>query len=443
MIGRSDRNRRPHVALVAAHPARVGGMEKFCRFLVQSLLDDGWPITVALSGENIYGDLASPRAGLLNVQRVDWLDNSFAGDRDYWPSRVRDRRRWFRRIRPDAAVFVQSSNTPLRASVLGAALAGVPIVTTHRTMAWPVEDVPARRHCFGLLPGLHLHRRKVVFKTWLTTALARAVVYNSDQVRAGYEVQYCYPRDKGVVIVNAVESPPEPVATAESAHDGEPVGEKPCTIGYVGRIGREKRLDVLIRALAAMRTTRQVRLMLCGEGPEQSRLAALAGELQVADRITWPGLVRDVWSAYAECDIVALCSPRESSSNMILEAMAAGKAVIVTRAGGLPELTDGGRLGVCVPALDVNALATALAYLIEHDDYRQQLGNRAREAVLARHNASAIAAQWRSLLRQVAGRRWWVPHLGRITSTSDNQLPQSSPALCGSTSAAGNASVRL
>jgi glycosyltransferase involved in cell wall biosynthesis len=417
-------------------------MEKFCRFLVQSLLDDGWPITVALSGENIYGDLVSPRAGLLNVQHVDWLDNSFAGDREYQASRVRARRRWFRRIRPDVAVFVQSSNTPLRASVLGAALAGVPILTTHRTMAWPVEDVPARRHCFGLLPGLHLHRRKVVFKTWLTAALARAVVYNSDQVRAGYEEQYCYPRGKGVVIVNAVDAPQEPIVTPEPRSAGEPAPEKPCTIGYVGRISREKRLDVLIRALAAMRTARQVRLMLCGEGPEQPRLAALAGELQVAERITWAGLTWDVWPAYAQCDIVTLCSPRESSSNMVLEAMAAGKAVVVTRAGGLPELTDGGRLGVCVPALDVNALASALTYLIEHDDFRRQLGDRARRAVLARHNASAIAAQWRSLLRQAAGRRWWGPHLGRITPTSDNQRPQTSPALYGCVSAVTGPSGR-
>jgi len=226
----------------------------------------------------------------------------------------------------------------------------------------------------------------------------------------------------------------------EPGHAGEPAPEKPCTIGYVGRIGREKRLDVLIRALAAMRTTRRVRLMLCGEGPEQPRLAALAGELKVADRITWAGLARDVWSAYAQCDIVALCSPRESSSNMVLEAMAAGKAVVVTRAGGQPELTDGGRLGICVSALDVNALATALTYLIEHDDFRRQLGDRAHRAVLDRHNASAIAARWRSLLRQTAGRRWWGPHLGRTTSGSDNQRPQTSPALCDCISAVPGAS---
>ena len=442
MIGRSDRKRRPHVALVAAHPTRIGGMEKFCRFLIQGLLDDGWPITVALSGENIYGDLVSPRAGRLDVQHVDWLDHSFAGDRDYWWSSVSDRRRWFRRIRPDVAVFVQSSNTPLRASVLGAALAGVPILITHRTMAWPVEDVPASRHCLGLLPGLHLHRRKVVFKTWLTAALARAVVYNSHQVRTGYEDQYCYPCGKGMVIVNAVDAPPKFVVTPEPRHAGEPASEEPCTIGYVGRISREKRLDVLIRALAAMRTTRQVRLMLWGQGPEQPRLAALAGELQVADRITWAGLARDVWSAYAQCDIVALCSPRESSSNMVLEAMAAGKAVVVTQAGGLLELTDGGQLGICVPALDVNALAAALTYLIEHDDFRRQLGDYARRAVLARHNASVIAARWRGLLRQTAGRRWWFLRLGGGTSASDNQRPRTSPALCGCTSAVPGASGR-
>ncbi|HSW45208.1 MAG TPA: glycosyltransferase family 4 protein [Phycisphaerae bacterium] len=422
------RSRPLHVAVVSGHPAQTGGMEKFCRFLVRSLLETDWLVSAALSGHNIYDELETTSGGRLGIDRVEWLDHTFAGDRDYQWSRIADRRRWFRRVRPDVAVFVQSSNTPLRASIVGAALAGVPIVTTHRTMPWPVEDVPAHRHFFGLLPGLHLHRRKVVFKTWLTAGMARATVFNSHEVRANYERLYLYPPRKSIVIPNVVEPPAEagPVQRASAPSDG-------CTIGYVGRISREKRIEVLIHALARMDTPRPVRLMLWGEGPEQPKLTALADEVGVSERITWAGPTRDVWSAYRQCDVVTLCSPRESSSNMILEAMAAGLAVVVTRVGGLPELVDHGRLGICVPPLEPHALAAALTGLVENEPLRRELGRRARQAVLQRHDPRGIADQWRHLLRQAADRRWKVR--GVTEAMSDNHTPISPAADFGCASA--------
>ena len=408
MNDRHDRNRGLHVAIVAGHPAKTGGMETFCRFLVRNLLDARWHVTVALSGADIYTDLADASDDCLDVKQVDWLDHTFAGDRNYTWATIRHRRRWFRYVKPDVAVFVQSSNTPLRASVVGAALAGVPVVTTHRTMPWPVEDPPASRHCFGLLPGLHLHRRKVVRKTWLTAALARAVVCNNHAVRTGYETLYAYPHRKTIVIPNAVEAPntiPDDSLSFGTASASESDSAPFCTVAYVGRISRDKRIDILLHALAKMRTTRPVRLILHGEGPEQPELMQLAGELGLSDRITWIDSTQDVWPTYRRCDIVALCSPRESSSNMILEAMAAGKAVVVTQVGGLPELVDHGRAGICVPPLNVDALTAALDYLADHDPFRRQIGQRARSRTMQLHNPRRIANAWRNVLQAAAGVR--------------------------------------
>jgi len=405
-----------HLAIVAAHPARTGGMEKFCRFVVQSILSANGRVTVALSGEDIYRDLAPQR--LLAIEQVDWLDNTFAGDRRYSWGQVLARRRWFCRVRPDVALFVQSSNTPFRASVVGARLAGVPIVTTHRTTSWPVEDVPRSRYLWGLVPGLGLHRRRVVFKTWLTAALAQRIVYNSHQVRRGYECHYHYPRRKGRVIVNAVE-PPQPHSHDNVCQDiGGTDDPDAVTIGYVGRLGREKRIDILIRALARLRTQRAVQLAIYGEGPERQRLIALARELGVSDRIEFCGSTNDINSAHGRCDCVVLCSPRESSSNMVLEAMAAGKVVVVTRVGGLPELIGYGRCGVCVPPLDVHALADALTRLIENDALRADLAAKASRAARTRHDPAVVGAAWLHVLRQAAG----APAYPRVSDTTPHSM---------------------
>ncbi len=390
MINDIPRETSLHVALVVAHPGGIGGLERACRFVTETMLSAGWGVTVALSGQDIYSPVTWATRGRLRVETVGWVDSTIAGDREYRLDRIRRSHRWFRRVRPDVALFVQSSNTPFRAAVIAARLAGVPVVVTHRTMPWPVADHGSRRHMFGLVPGLGLYRRKAVLKTRLTAMQARAIVYNSHAVREGYERIYGYPRARGRVIPNAVAAPvgPEPRRPA-----GPPV------IGFVGRIGREKRLDVLLHAFARLRSSPAPRLVLVGEGPERPALDRLASELGLVGRVTWTGPTDDVRPAYAGMDVVVLCSPRESSSNMVLEAMAAGRAVVVTTAGGLPELVDYGRCGLLVPPLDIDALAGTLARLLADQALRTELGRRAAELARTRHDPQDIRRQWLDTLR--------------------------------------------
>lgn len=388
----------PHLALITGHPGPIGGMEKFARFLVNTALNAGWRVTVALSGEDIFTP-ATDKPSALSVDPVDWIDATFKGDREYRPSTILARRRWFRNVRPDVTLFAQSSNTPFRAAVVGAALARVPVVLTHRTMPYVIPPVGSRRHLFGLLPGLGLYRRKMIARTRIVATLATRIVYNSAQVRREYERAYRYPIAKGHVIPNAAE------VTATT--DEPPVIGGPLTIGYVGRLAGEKRLEVLLCAVATLRTPRPIRLAFWGDGPERSVLAALANNLGIANRIAWHGSTNDVTTAYRQCDIVVLCSPREASSNMILEAMAAGRTVVVTAVGGQPELVEEGRCGVIVPPENPSALAGALDHLIENDAERRALGRRARESVRLRHHPRAVGRAWLDLLDEAASARSW------------------------------------
>ena len=399
-IRRAACEHAPHLALVTAHFGPLGGMERFARFLVNTTLTAGWHVTVALSGKNIFEESASRFGDRLTVEPVGWLEDTSRGDREYAPRRILERRRWFRRVRPDAALFVQSFNTPFRASVAGAALAGIPIVTTHRTMAYPVPDVPSRRHLFGLLPGMGLHRHRTVFKTWLTSALASRVVYNSQQVREAYEQQYRYAARKGVVIPNAATPP---------AAECEPAGDHPAgavTIGYLGRLHASKCVDVLLRATAALRQRHNVRLLIYGEGPKREELAALAAQLDLGGLIEWGGHVEDVWPVYQRCDIMALCSRPESeaSSNMIVEAMSMGKPVVVTRTGGLEELVEYGQAGLVVEPNDVDGLTEALEQLVASPQKRTALGVQAREIARRLHDPAVAGRAWLAVLDGIIAR---------------------------------------
>ncbi len=396
-----------HVALVTPMSGRIGGLEKFARFVTAAVLDAGGQVTVALSGQDVFEHPARG-SGRLTIEPVDWLDDTLAGDREYRWAGIWKRRGWFRRIRPDVALFVQSSNTPYRASVAAARLAGIPVVLTHRTMPYVIPHVPRRRHLLGLVPGMGLHRRKLVVKGWLPGALANRIVYNSHAVRRGYEHDYRYPRGKGAVIVNAVSCDKgtvpifEAPGCAESCRDGQ--SPRPLRIGYVGRLSREKLIEVLFQAFACLTASRPVRLVLHGHGPEEAGLRAFAERLGIADRVEWPGPTTDPAAAHRDLDIVVLCSPRESSSNMVLEAMAAGKAVIVTNAGGLPELVEDGRCGLIVKARSVPQLSSALQRLIDDDALRRALGVSGSKAALYRHDPGRVAAAWVNLLRSLVRR---------------------------------------
>jgi len=173
----------------------------------------------------------------------------------------------------------------------------------------------------------------------------------------------------------------------------------------VGRLGGEKRVDVLIRAMAELDSSLDVVAHVYGEGPQRDELERLAAELGAGHRVRFQGAVRDVQAAYGSMDVFVMPSARESSSNALIEAQAAGVPVIVTDVGGLPELVDGGRAGVMVPAGDARGMSAAIRYLVRSPHFAGQLGQAGRGRALTKHDPQLVAEQWAALLRSVARRR--------------------------------------
>jgi glycosyltransferase involved in cell wall biosynthesis len=387
-----------HLAIVTHNPIRTGGMQKFSRFITQTVLSAGWRVTVFLSGENIYADLQTRFPQQLTIEHAEWLDQHAAGDRECHLKRIYNRYARFRRSRPDAALFIQSSNTPFRASVIGARLADVPTVITHRTMPWIKDFVPVGRHVFNLLPGLGLHNRKMIRRTRRVARWTDRIVYNSNHVRRSYEQTFNYPQDKGCVIHNALDMNllRHPVTNQIAQGQANTV-----TIGYAGRLGAEKQLDMLLQAVAALPNHASFRLLIFGEGPERENLARLGDQLGLTDKLEWRNPTDNIYDIYRHMDIACLPSRRESSSNMIVEAMAAGKPVIVSNVGGLPELVDHGSAGLIVPSADPEQLSLAIAALLDNPQQRITLGHKARRHVLRMHDPSLISRCWLALLNEL------------------------------------------
>jgi glycogen synthase len=133
----------------------------------------------------------------------------------------------------------------------------------------------------------------------------------------------------------------------------------------IGRLVENKGFDVLLRAFA-LSERMDHELVIAGVGPELETLVALAEELGLAGRVDFVGRADRTRTAalFRGCAVFVLPSLHEPMGIVNLEAMAAGKPVIASRVGGVPEIVLDGQTGLLVPAGDPQAMADALKKVI-------------------------------------------------------------------------------
>jgi glycosyltransferase involved in cell wall biosynthesis len=140
-------------------------------------------------------------------------------------------------------------------------------------------------------------------------------------------------------------------------HDA-PAGSGEPSVLFVGRFYRRKRVDVLLRAAAMLRG--RARFRIVGDGPCAPALHALARELKLEQTVTWLGDVSRAQLAAEHRRAAVFCLPsvQEGFGIVLLEAMAAGKPIVASRAGAIPEVAPHAAL---VEPDNPEALAAALA----------------------------------------------------------------------------------
>ena len=176
-------------------------------------------------------------------------------------------------------------------------------------------------------------------------------------------------------------------------------------ITIVGRMVPIKNHALFLRVAAEL-TARgyDCTFVIVGAGEEEARARSLADELQIAARVRFAGWRRDLPRIYADSDVVVLTSKNEGTPVSVIEALAAGCAVVATDVGGVREVLDGGRLGVLCPADDRSALTAAISHLLDDPAARTAIGRRGGSEMPLRFGIERLLADVSALYdRLLAG----------------------------------------
>ena len=160
-------------------------------------------------------------------------------------------------------------------------------------------------------------------------------------------------------------------------------------VGCCARLSEQKRLDILIRAIAKLAARNNVLLKLAGDGPERERLEALVVELGIADRVEFLGTQNDVCSFLHSLDLFAMTSDREGLPYALLEAMATGLPTIVTGVNEMPVVVRDGVDGFVIPKGNINACTEKIQTLISDPEMRSRFGVSARRRVCEGYSAES------------------------------------------------------
>jgi glycosyltransferase involved in cell wall biosynthesis len=182
-------------------------------------------------------------------------------------------------------------------------------------------------------------------------------------------------------------------------------------IGFIGRMVPIKALPTLVAAFArALKARADMWLVLCGDGPVRIEVEALAIRLGISERVRFLGWTEDLPRVYATMDICALASLNEGTPVAIIEALAAGRAVVATRVGGVPDVIDHGATGLLVPAADEAALAAAIVTVAADGELRRRMGAAGRRQVAERYTAERLVSDVEQLyVSALAEKRRFVP----------------------------------
>ncbi|MFN2628773.1 MAG: glycosyltransferase family 4 protein [Gaiellaceae bacterium] len=395
-------NGRPVKIVRVIARLNMGGPALHVAYLSNALRDRGYE-TVLVAGTLARGEesMAFVAEGLgVRIERVHELSREISALRD---ARAAFRlAKLIRRERPQ----ILHTHTAKAGAVgrLAALLAGgarPPIVvhTFHGHVLRGYFD-PLRTMGFRLL------------ERWLAKG-STALIAVSPQVRDDLVALGVAPKEKFVVIRLGIELE-ERIAAGPAAR-GETrrlmgVPADAFVVGWIGRMtGVKNTTDVLV-ALRLLRD-RGVEAYLCmvGDGPDRGRIERRAHDLGVAKRCLFLGYQEQVAPFYAAFDVMILPSVNEGTPVSAIESLAAGRPVVATRVGGVPDVVSDGVDGFLVDPGDPEQLAVRLAELARDPALRARMGEAGRTRVPGRYAVDRLVDDmdrlYRSLLSAEAARR--------------------------------------
>lgn len=354
--------------VVAHNGARIwGGAERATALLLAGLQARGHRVLLLCNA-----DLVARRAGELGVPtRIVPLGGDGMITHALRLASV------LRGLRPDA--FVVGTFRKLFLAALGGWLARVPRVVARVGLE---TDTPRSA------------KYRLALPRWVD-----AVVVNATRIRAAFDALPGLGPERVFVVHNGVVAPERRQAPGTVRAQLGIAADAPV-VGAVARLAPQKRLDRLLRAVAALPA--DAHCVVAGDGEERAPLAALAEELGIAGRVHFLGHRDDTGDVLAALDVFVVSSEREGLSNAMLEALAAGVPVVSTAVSGagdaLEPFADGIAPGVIVgPSGD--GLASALRRLLADAGLRGRMAEAGRRRAAERFGFEGMLDRWEAVLR--------------------------------------------
>jgi glycosyltransferase involved in cell wall biosynthesis len=244
-------------------------------------------------------------------------------------------------------------------------------------------------------------------KLWSVRHSASAVVVVCDFVGQMLR-EIGFPSDKIVRIYNGIN-----VARFSPGQTGRLRQELGCAeetklVGMVANIRASKGYEFFIRAARhVVERFPATRFVSIGDIDRTlgQPLFNLVGELGLQDHLVFLGFRRDIPEILSDLDVFVLSSVSEGFPLVTLEAMAAGRPVVVTRCGGPEEVIEHNRTGILVPPADANALGTQICELLANPEWAAALGQNARAKVSSEFSMERMVHQYERLYEQLLNAR--------------------------------------
>lgn len=240
-----------------------------------------------------------------------------------------------------------------------------------------------------------------VLARWMT----RLVVI-SEPLRAEMASYGWIPADRLQIIRNGIDLRPYRTDASARARVRAEVGcaADAVVAGVLARVTPDKGQVETIDALAAIAARHpQAELWIVGEGTLRPQLEAQARERKLESRVRFLGFRTDIPAVLQAVDIVVQASHREGLGNTLLEAMAAGRPILASTAGGIVDVVVPEETGLLVPPRDVPALAEALERLYADAGVRERFGTAGRHRAETLFPLSGETDSWCRLFEEIGG----------------------------------------
>jgi len=220
--------------------------------------------------------------------------------------------------------------------------------------------------------------QKLWFQRFLLNSLSKIIV-PSNICKIEWSKSMQIPLDKFTVVNNGVDSNEFTYTNKSATAEKKWLNLDPMnlTIIVVASLAQHKGHETLLNALALLKKedfSPFPQTVFVGTGPLHDHLQNIITKFDLDNSVHLIGFCENVNRVYQAADVVILPTLYESFGNVLLEAMAAGKPIIASKTGGVPEIINDEETGILVPSGDPVSLAEAIKVLCLDENLRQRMG---------------------------------------------------------------------